>query len=70
MVIQDINLLLCLYITHIKHQIFFFYRKEYTHWRTDHSVALQCHCCYAMFSIKHVGKANLLADNANVHTMS
>lgn len=39
------------------------YRKEYTEWRTDHSVALQCHCCDAMFTVKHVGKANLFADN-------
>jgi hypothetical protein len=38
------------------------FRKEYTEWRTDHSVALQCHCCYAMFTVKHVGKANLFAD--------
>ncbi|GAA5796750.1 hypothetical protein HPULCUR_002125 [Helicostylum pulchrum] len=40
---------------------------EYTEWRTDHSVALQCHCCGVMFTVKHVGKANLLADNARVH---
>ncbi|KAG2236563.1 hypothetical protein INT48_000863, partial [Thamnidium elegans] len=40
---------------------------EYAEWRTDHSVALQCHCCGVMFTIKHVGKANLLADNARVH---
>ncbi|GAA5804045.1 hypothetical protein HPULCUR_009531 [Helicostylum pulchrum] len=39
-------------------------RDAYTEWRTDHSIALQCHCCGVMFTIKHVGKANLLADNA------
>lgn len=39
------------------------FRKEYTEWRTDHSVALQCHCCDAMFTVKHVGKANLFEDN-------
>lgn len=48
----------------------FLNRKEYTEWRTDHSVALQCHCCNAMFTVKHVGKSNLLADNAKVHSTS
>ncbi|KAG2195024.1 hypothetical protein INT47_005624 [Mucor saturninus] len=42
--------------------------KEYTEWRTNHSVALQCHCCNSMFTVKHVGKANLLADNTKVRT--
>ncbi|CAO3615681.1 unnamed protein product [Mucor hiemalis] len=37
---------------------------EYAEWRTDHSIALLCHCCYATFTVKHVGKANLNADNA------
>lgn len=37
--------------------------KEYAIWRTDHSTALQCGCCKAMFTVKHVGKANMLSDN-------
>ncbi|KAG1110479.1 hypothetical protein G6F42_015321 [Rhizopus arrhizus] len=35
---------------------------NYTEWRTDPTTALQCHRCNAMFTTKHVGKANLIAD--------
>ncbi|CAO3643631.1 unnamed protein product [Mucor fragilis] len=35
---------------------------NYTEWRTDPTVALQCHRCDAMFTTKHVGKANMIAD--------
>lgn len=40
---------------------------KYADWRTDHSVALQCHCCFSMFTTKHVGKANLFADLSEKH---
>ncbi|KAL9555734.1 hypothetical protein MBANPS3_002231 [Mucor bainieri] len=40
---------------------------SYTEWRTDPTVALQCHRCSAMFTTKHVGKANMIADYAQ-HT--
>jgi hypothetical protein len=45
-----------------KHVVQYFIRENYTEWRTDQTVALQCHRCSAMFTIKHVGKANLIAD--------
>jgi hypothetical protein len=43
-----------------KHSFFLInFKKEYAEWRTDYSIALQCHCCDAMFTVKHVGKASL-----------
>ncbi|KAI9253051.1 hypothetical protein EDC94DRAFT_268230 [Helicostylum pulchrum] len=38
---------------------------EYAKWRTDHTTALQCCCCYTSFTVKHVGKSNLNQDNAS-----
>ncbi|KAL9552152.1 hypothetical protein MBANPS3_003908 [Mucor bainieri] len=35
---------------------------EYAQWRTNPTVAVQCGRCDAMFTIKHVGKYNLVAD--------
>lgn len=43
-------------------------REEYSEWRTDHKVALQCSICHSMFTVKHVGKANLIADNSRKST--
>lgn len=40
----------------------FIYRDNYAEWRTDPTVAIQCHRCDAMFTIKHVGKFNLATD--------
>ena len=39
--------------------------KDFTEWRTDHKVALQCHRCNVIFTMAHVGKANLLIDLRN-----
>ncbi|KAL7308867.1 hypothetical protein PS15m_011006 [Mucor circinelloides] len=38
---------------------------DFVEWRLDHTVALACHRCSGMFTIKHVGKANLLHDIGN-----
>ncbi|GAA5815491.1 hypothetical protein MFLAVUS_009003 [Mucor flavus] len=44
--------------------------EDYAEWRTDHTMALKCHCCYAMFTVKHVGKANLFLDNAKPYKIA
>ncbi|KAG2236543.1 hypothetical protein INT48_000843 [Thamnidium elegans] len=44
--------------------------KDYAEWRTDHTIALQCHCCDAMFTVKHVGKANLFLDNVKPYKIA
>ncbi|EPB92039.1 hypothetical protein HMPREF1544_01103 [Mucor circinelloides 1006PhL] len=35
---------------------------DYTTWRTNPTTAVQCSRCDAMFTIKHVGKSNLITD--------
>ncbi|CAO3634860.1 unnamed protein product [Mucor fragilis] len=39
--------------------------EDFAEWRLDHTIALACHRCSGMFTIKHVGKANLLNDIGN-----
>ncbi|KAF1803770.1 hypothetical protein FB192DRAFT_1369666 [Mucor lusitanicus] len=43
---------------------------HYTEWRTDPTVALQCHRCNAMFTTKHVGKANMISDFAQKNAVA
>ncbi|CAO3643647.1 unnamed protein product [Mucor fragilis] len=38
---------------------------NYAEWRTSQKNAIQCHRCSSLFTIKHVGKANLIADLTN-----
>ncbi|CAO0793972.1 unnamed protein product [Mucor circinelloides] len=38
---------------------------NYAEWRTNQKSAIKCHRCSCLFTIKHVGKANLIADLTN-----
>lgn len=39
-----------------------FDRNDFTEWRLDHNVALQCHRCDTIFTIHHVGRTNMITD--------